>query len=143
MTDNLFQPPQAGVADPVPPNIQVPEAVAKKIKNCWVAGIVSIAITLILVLLAMWGNLNPAGIDEWAFIDIALMSGFTLGVYKKSRTCAILLLGFFLLNKAVMWADAGQPTGLPLALVFIWYYGRGVVGTFQYHKLVASQSADV
>lgn len=143
MTSNPFQPPQAVLGDSLPTSVEVPEAIAKKIKNCWMAGVVSIAITLIFALLAMSGSVNPLQIDAWIFVDLGFMAVFTFGVYKKSRTCAILLLGLFVMNKALMWTQSGQTSGLPLALVFLWLYGQGVVGTFQYHKLLSSRSADV
>ena len=73
------------------------------------------------------------GLDAWAFFDVFLMLIFAFGIYKKSRTCAILMFLFFALNKAVMWYEAGTLSGLPLALVFFWLYAQGIVGTFQYH----------
>ncbi len=73
MTSNPFQPPQAVLADSLPTSVEVPEATAKKIKNCWMAGVVSIAITLIFALLAMSGSVNPLQIDAWIFVDL----GFT------------------------------------------------------------------
>lgn len=136
MTNNPYQPPQAAVErSPVP--VDVPEDIAKKIRNCWVAGLISIAVTLIFMLVAI-GGVNPLGMSIWSIADIVVMSALTFGVYKKSRVCAILLLSQFLLNKVIMWSQSGQASGLPLALVFIWFYAQGVLGTFQYRKLARS-----
>jgi hypothetical protein len=112
------------------------EKVAKKIKHAWVAGLVSGTITVIFVILALSGN-GMAGIDGWAFADAVVILGLTYGVYRKSRACAVLLFAFFLANKLMMWSAAGPggtAAGAPLALVFLYYFGQGIAGTFQYHK---------
>jgi len=89
--------------------------------------------------MAMIGGANPLGLSFGAFADIALMAVFTFGVYKNSRVCAILMLVLFVLNKALMWAENGQISGVPVALVFLWFYVQGVIGTFQHHKVLAAQ----
>jgi len=30
--------------------------------------------------------------------------------------------------------EVAEPAGVPLALVFLWFFYRGVVGTFQFHR---------
>jgi hypothetical protein len=114
-------------------SINTPEKVLKKIKNAWIAGLISIGITLIFTLVSISGA-DILGLDASAFIDIFLMAIFTFGIYKKSRTCAILMLVLFIANKILMWQHSGSSSGLPLALVFLWFYTQGVIGTFQYHN---------
>jgi hypothetical protein len=111
----------------------VPEEILKKIKNAWIAGLVSIAITVIFTLISMSGR-DILGLNAWAFFDVFLMLIFVFGIYKKSRTCAVLMLLLFAANKVLMWLEAGTASGLPLALVFLWFYTQGVIGTFQYHS---------
>lgn len=105
----------------------------KKIKNAWVAGLVSIAITIAFTLYSMYGT-ELMGLNAFAFIDVVLMGIFTFGIYKGSRVCAILMLLLFAANKALM-AMGGNTSGIIMALVFLWLYIQGVIGTFQYHKL--------
>lgn len=131
MSINPYQPPAANV-DLVEPPLEVPEEIAKKIKSAWIAGLVSVALTLIFVVISLAGT-SVMGIDAWALLDAAVVAGLAFGVFRKSRTCAILLLAFFLLNKIVMWVDAGSAAGLPMTLVFLWFYFQGIVGTFQFH----------
>jgi serine/threonine-protein kinase len=131
MSTNPYQPPAANV-DLVEPPLEVPEEIAKKIKSAWIAGLVSVALTLIFVVISLAGT-SVMGIDAWALLDAAVVAGLAFGVFRKSRTCAILLLAFFLLNKIVMWVDAGSAAGLPMTLVFLWFYFQGIVGTFQFH----------
>jgi hypothetical protein len=133
MAENPYKAPNASLEVTTPEKVD--QAIAKKIKNAWIAGLISAGITLVLVLVAVLGGISIAGVDAWAFGDLAIVLALTYGVYRKSRVCAILLFGFFVLNKAVMWGTAGNVSGLPLALVFMWFYGQGIVGTFQYHKL--------
>jgi hypothetical protein len=66
---------------------------------------------------------------------------FTFGIYKKSRVSAILMLVLFAANKVIFWLEAGTASGLPLALVFLWLNTQGVIGAFQYHRLVKVKSA--
>lgn len=64
------------------------------------------------------------------------MAIFTFGIYKKSRTCAVLMLLLFAANKVIMWFESGSVSGLPVSLIFLYFYFMGVVGTFQYHKII-------
>lgn len=121
------------VVEAVEPNDIVPDKIAKKIKYAWIAGLVSISITVILTLISMSGT-DILGLDAWAFVDVALMVAFTFGIYKKSRVSAILMLTLFAANKVIFWFEAGTDSGLPFALVFLWIYTQGVIGTFQYHR---------
>ncbi|MFB9867078.1 hypothetical protein [Vreelandella sulfidaeris] len=105
----------------------------KKIKNAWIAGVVSIAITIAFTFYSMYAT-EVLGFNAFAFIDVALMGVFTFGIYKKSRVCAVLMLLLFAANKALM-AIEGNASGIIMALVFLWLYIQGVIGTFQYHKI--------
>jgi serine/threonine-protein kinase len=118
-------------------SIEVPKKILQKIKNAWIAGIVSITITLVLVFMSLSGtDISGIGLDYSAFVDITLMVVFTFGIYKKSRTCAILMLLLFAANKIIIWIDTGALNGLPLAFVFLWFYTQGVIGTFQYQNFL-------
>lgn len=134
MSHNPYESPKTDVEQNSAENA-VPAPILKKIRSCWIAGLVSAGITLIFAFLALFG-VSAFGIDEWAFVDAAIMVALVFGVYKKSRTCAILLFVFFAFNKALMWYEAGSVKGLPIALLFFWFFGQGIVGTFQYQKLV-------
>lgn len=131
MNNEPYAPPESELHKKT--NIRVPEEIRKKIKNAWIAGLISITITLALTLISLSGS-DILGLDATAFIDVGVMAIFTLGIYKNSRVCAVLMLVFFVAGKIIMWMDSGVPSGLPLALVFLWFYSQGVIGTFQYHR---------
>jgi hypothetical protein len=113
----------------------IPADVLKKIKHAWIAGVISGVITLILTLLAMTGT-TVLGFAAWELIDVACICGLTFGIYKKNRICAILMLICFIIAKILLMIEAGKPTGVVVALAFIYYYPMGVVGTFQYHRFM-------
>jgi len=76
------------------------------------------------------------GVSGWDFIDPALTFGLAFGIYKKSRVCALVMLGYFILSRTVMWPVSPSLTRLLLAIVFLYCYVQGVIGTFRYHRLV-------
>jgi serine/threonine-protein kinase len=133
LTHDPYRPPAASLdlqADEFEPS----EEIAKKIKGAWVAGIISAGITFLFVLIALASGTAVMGINAWAFVDIGIILGLAYGVYRRSRTCAVILFLFFLGEKVAMFAEAKSVGNVPIALVFIYLYGRGMVGTFQYHR---------
>ena len=115
--------------------------IAKKIKNAWVAGLISSGITLVLILIVVLGGPSIGGIDAWSLADCAVFLGLTYGVYRKSRACAVLLLALYAAEKIFGWSTTGSLKGLPVALVIMWFMAQGIVGTFQYHRLQRDDSA--
>jgi serine/threonine-protein kinase len=67
-------------------------------------------------------------------IDVALILGLTYGIYRKSRVCALLMLVYFLISKLIMIEHDSKGSGLVMAVIFLYYYVQGVLGTFAYHK---------
>ncbi|HEY0505269.1 MAG TPA: hypothetical protein VGD42_17440 [Lysobacter sp.] len=132
MTDNPYAAPIAPVGG-VPPLV-VPEAVLKKIRNAWVAAVVSGGVTLVVTLVAISGT-SILGFTAWELLDVALVFGLAFGIYKKSRICAVLMLGYFVMAKIFIMIEAGAPRGLLLAIVFAYFFFQGAAGTFEYHKL--------
>ena len=141
MTDNPYRPPSVSVERAEDP-VAIPDKILKRIRNGWLAGVVSTAITVVFTVISMLGS-RILDLDAYAFIDVAIMLGLSYGVYRKSRVCALLMFAFFTLNKLIMWTNAGTPTGLPLSLVFFFMFGQGVVGTFQYHRVARAARAEL
>jgi len=129
--ENPYAPPAARVSDPVVPD--VPAKILRKIKTAWIAGIVSGSVTLVFTLLAVLGT-SLLGFSVWELVDVALVFGLTLGIYMKSRICAVVMFIYFIVSKIILIAEAGQVAGLPLALVFGYFFWQGISGTFAYHK---------
>ena len=106
------------------------------IRSAWIAGLVNVALTA--SMLGYWLLRNPT---DWfhllLLIDFAIILGLCFGVYRKSRVAAVLLLLFFVAGKAQQFLGGGPINGWPVALLFLFFFARGVVGTFVYHRLVA------
>ena len=136
--NNPYQAPDAALRDPIA-TLVIPDEVLKKIKHAWVAATISGGFTLVLTLLAMYGN-SILGFSAWELIDVALIFVLAFGIYKKSRTCAVLMLVYFILAKILIMYETGKPTGIIMSIVFIYYFSMGVSGTFDYHKRVRAQN---
>lgn len=107
----------------------------KDIKNAWVAGCISGVLALAVTLWAMSG-VKILSFNAFSLIDVAIVLGLTFGIYKRSRVCAVLMLINFLFAKFMIFQETGRTSDIPLILVFIYYYYKGVLGTIRYHKLI-------
>ena len=120
------------------------EAAQKKIRGAWGAGCVSTGITLVAMLLAMAGH-GVLGMSALNLVDVALLGGLTFGIWRRSRTCAVIMLGYFLASRLLILASpdngALRVTSIPGALVFLYFYWQGVAGTFAFHRLRRSPAA--
>lgn len=135
--ENPYQAPTVAVEKV---SFAVPEEIAKKIKNAWCAALFSASVTLIFVILAISGN-SVLGISAWESLDVVLILGLAYGIYKKSRTCAVAMLVYFIGAKIILFSQTGSASGLALAVVFVYFYFNGILGTFAYHRLKKEESA--
>jgi hypothetical protein len=132
-TDNSYSPPKAPVRDLA---LEIPGDVLKKIKHGWIAAVVSAAITLFFVLMAMSG-IEIFNFSAFDLIEIGFMFGLAYGIYRKSRTCAVLNLVCFVLSKIFIVSEGGRLSSAIIGgIVFAYFYVQAIVGTFTYHKLL-------
>lgn len=112
----------------------------KSIKNAWITGVISGAFTLIFVLI-----LTPflPGMIDTAYVLIAgaIILGLSYGIYRKSRACAIILLSFYALDKILFYIESGKTAGILVTMIFIYYFAKGIEGTFAYHRLMREKEA--
>ncbi len=134
METNPYLAPTAYVAD-VERAVLVDGAVFRDIRNAWIAAVISGTISLIVVMVSV-SYVQVLGIDAWDFFDVALIFGLAYGVYRRSRVCAVLLLVHFICARWYMLQHGASLSGLSLvfALMFVYFYFRGVIGTFRYQK---------
>jgi hypothetical protein len=98
-----------------------------QIKTAWITGTIVGVVTLLVTLFLN----NP-----YMFIDVVLAFGLSFGIYKKSRICAVIMLGYFIFSKILLWEILkGNPIGLIVSIAFIYFFWQGVQGTFAYHKI--------
>jgi len=135
MDDTRYKPPKASVGDDDPAaDLAVPDEVLKKIRNAWIACLLTGALTLALAFVAMSGS-PLGGHSAMDAIDALFVFGMAFGISRKSRVCAVLMLGYFILSKYLLYKASGQASGMLFGLVFLYFYAQGVLGTFEYHKL--------
>jgi hypothetical protein len=111
----------------------------KHIKGAYITGLVCGVLTLLVVLIAVSTQKEIMGIDGWSFFDVVLIFGLAFGIYRKSRTCAVIMLVYYLICKLIQISTTGKPTGMIMAFLFIYYFAKGVQGTFSYHRLVSRE----
>jgi hypothetical protein len=72
------------------------------------------------------------------FIDAGILLALAIGIYRKSRICAILALAYYLINQVarVRLLHGARPMGgLILGVgIFVALYTLGIVGTFAWHR---------
>lgn len=112
----------------------------KNIHNAWMAGVVSASLTVMLVL---GRGMASARTEEVAYPALAALITFLLsyGIYKKSTGCAILLCGLFAVDKLIFFINGGNLIALPVSLIFLLFYAKGISGTYEYHKLTAGDTS--
>ncbi len=132
MEDNVYKAPSADLGQAKP--IEVSEEITKKIKAGWIAAIISGHVTFGLILMAINSD-GPNGLfNLWSLIDVAIIFALAFGIYMKSRIAATTMFGYFVLSNVLIIVETGQFSGGFLSLVFLYFYFRAMVGTFQYHQ---------
>lgn len=128
--------------------LETQETCLAAIKNGWVAGLISIGLTLAIVLVGFYSGSENETINYFAdptmFIDIGLMVIMVFFIYRKSRIAATCMFLYFVLSKYIQWTDFGAVQGLPMALIFTFFYFNAMRGTYAWHsKYKETQSAEV
>jgi hypothetical protein len=129
--ENPYSAPEASIEQSAP---RVPDDVAKDIRNGWIAACISGVLTLAITIVATSGT-KIYSFDAWSFLDVALIFGLAFGIYKKSRTAATIMLVYFIISKILLFAEAGKPTGLIMAIIFGYYYTKAMIATYKWHSI--------
>ena len=95
----------------------------------WVAGVIAGFFTTLCVMTGCFG------LNKYNLVDMALLFGLAYGVYRRSRTCAVLLLAYDVASQAMLLSRGRQPSAVALvsAAIFFTAYALGVIGTFVSH----------
>lgn len=118
---------------------------AKASKNGAIAAFISGGVTTFIFLYATGTN-TQGDLALWndpaIVIDIILIFTCAFGMLRKSRTAAVSIFVYFVLSKIYIVAETGNTTGLGPALIFLYYYGRAIQGTFAYHRIKKAEVPD-
>jgi hypothetical protein len=112
----------------------IPAEIEKRIRNAWIAGIVSGCITILFTILAVSG-VSIGDFSAWSLIDAVFFFGLSYGIYRKSRVCAVTMVLLFFIGKIMQFSELKEvPASMfPVAIIFLYFYLHGAVATFQYH----------
>lgn len=113
------------------------------IKKGVTAGMVYGGISLLLVLILQ--AFVPMGdFVKFAFLDIGIIYGLTYGIHMKSRVCAGLMLGYYILSKLLMLTQGRSGLiGIFVAIAFIKAFYQGLQGTLLYYQIKQSRAQQV
>ncbi|MCX2973003.1 hypothetical protein EYC87_05315 [Halieaceae bacterium IMCC8485] len=107
-----------------------------RIKNGWIAAIISMVMTLAISLYAAsTGGMVFEYYNAWMLIDVVLIAAMAWGIYKKNRAAATTMFVYFIASKMMLITETGRMQGALMSFVMLWFYFQAMVGTFQYHKL--------
>lgn len=112
--------------------VELPAKIQEKISLGVVTGIMLTLFSARQTILG-WGSSN--GIDSYTLIYTLALGGLTFGLFKHNRTCAILLLGVFGIDKILGVIDGMSLVSLVLPAIFACLLLRGIIGTFAAHTL--------
>jgi hypothetical protein len=108
----------------------IDNTMAERMVACgWIAATIAGLATLVISLTASFG------LTHYNLVDAGLLLGLAYGIYRRSRTCAVLALAYHILNRTVLFMRMSDlpPITIVLTLIFATLYVLGVIGTFVHH----------
>ncbi len=123
-------------------NINEPIELAKKeVKESAIAGYVVAGLSGILAVISIATGTIIAGMSGLALVDAIIFAALAYGVSKYNRSCAVAILALYALEEVYnfstipinSFADLVSRSILPI--IFLILFSRGIVGSFEYHKL--------
>jgi hypothetical protein len=129
------------------------EQAETKIRNAWIASLISGFITLFFTVMAATrggGIVNVGGaiVSLWNLLDVFLIFLFAFGIYMKSRVAAIGMFIYFLASKLMMWAGVPQIgasvlIGILIGIIFLYFYFEGARSAVTYRRLRQSSATTI
>jgi ABC-type proline/glycine betaine transport system permease subunit len=126
--------------------METKEVCEAAIKNGWIAALISMGLTLIFSSIGFFTQSDNEELNHflnpWMMVDVVLIAIMAFFIHKKSRTAATLIFLYFITSKFLDWYALGSTQGLPLALVFIFYYFNAMRGNFMWHSNYKNQDIE-
>lgn len=117
----------------------------KATRNGAIAALVSAAITITVVVIAISTDAEGRFAiwnDPLNLLDVILILGFAFGMYRKSRIASVLMFVYFIATKIIIAIETNSFTGVGMALVFLYFYGKAIQGSFVYHRIEKEENPD-
>lgn len=104
-----------------------------------IAALVTAVLSLMVVTFSLLLNSDDNVLSYWNdplhLFDVVLVLIMSYGIYRKSRTAAVLMLVYFLVSKIIITIETEAMSGLILAVVFLYFFARSVQGAFVFHRI--------
>lgn len=110
----------------------------KAIKRAWIAGFLIAFLILAQTFLVLNGVLIFSNQNHSAYFnlfDVIFVVGLSIGIYRKSRECAILLLGYIFLSYILQLYREGTSYFGTVRTIIVYFLYQGILGTFKYKQL--------
>lgn len=114
------------------------DAAAHDVKQASVAAFIKAGMSFLVILFAMistQGGALAQFADPINFIDVILVLTCGIGLRFYSRTAAVTLVVYLILVKLYTMSLVGQPTGLLFTMIWLYFYCKGIRGSFAYHRI--------
>jgi hypothetical protein len=118
------------------PQISTIEGAKRAAQGGATAALIVALVTLAFTLYAVYQS-PILNLSAWSFADVVIFLAIAFGIWRLSRTAAILGLAFYLAEQATQWASSA-PKNPVMTVLFILYFTHGIRGTFAIHKLKRS-----
>jgi len=103
------------------------------IKSGWVAGLIYFFVNLTLTIIYSSGG-SVADVVWYNWLDLLIIAVLSIGVYRRSRLSAVLLLVYFAGTNLISLLQFNQIISLPAMLILGFFLFQGVRGTFAHHN---------
>lgn len=121
------------------------EQAIKATKQGAIAAVISGLITLGVTLFAMYSN-SSSDLEIWNdptnFMDVLFVFVCAFGIYRQSRTAALIVLVYFIISKIIIALSIGRLPGIFLSAIFVYFFAKATQGAFVFHRLEKEQNPD-
>ena len=124
--------------------MNITEAI-KATRNGAIAASISAGLTIVMIVIAIKTNADgELGLwnDPANFIDVAFVLACAVGMYRKSRAASVLVFIYFLVSKIIIAIETQVYSGIFIAIVFLYFFGKAIQGSFTYHSLKKAENPD-
>lgn len=115
----------------------------KATRNGAIAASISAAVTLIIVLIAISADAEgrlAIWNDPLNLIDVLMILGCAVGMYRKSRVASVLIFFYFIVAKIIIAVETKSMGGIMISLVFLYFYAKAIQGSFVFHRLEKAEN---
>ncbi len=132
--DNIYKAPESEVTTEFD-YIPVPVEILKPIRNAWITCLILVVLGAILSTYYVFyadSSHELFGVDN--YFDYGLIVLLAIGIYRKSRIAAVLMLLYYIVSSIIVMVTLGKVAGLLFKIIVVYFLIKGVIATFKYHR---------